>query len=146
MALDTLFFDLKINDLTDKQIESIKKKLSNLGVEMDISSLKKQLDSLSSKTNKVKIEADTKEAENSVKGLKKQLEGMSVPSIKIDNRDNNTIKLIKENLEVAWQKAIYLENELKSFLRINTKVKTIYNFLDIEKIEKYEKEKRIIHI
>ena len=108
MALDTLFFDLKINDLTDKQIESIKKKLSNLGVEMDISSLKKQLDSLSSKTNKVKIEADTKEAENSVKGLKKQLEGMSVPSIKIDNRDNDTIKLIKENLEVAWQKAIYL--------------------------------------
>ena len=33
MALDTLFFDLKINDLTDKQIESIKKKLSDLGVD-----------------------------------------------------------------------------------------------------------------
>ena len=120
MALDTLFFDLKINDLTDKQIESIKKKLSNLGVEMDISSLKKQLDSLSSKTNKVKIEADTKEAENSVKGLKKQLEGMSVPSIKIDNRDNDTIKLIKENLEVAWQKAIYLENELKGITGVKS--------------------------
>ena len=35
-ALDTLFFDLKINDLTDEQLTSIKKKLSDLGVETNI--------------------------------------------------------------------------------------------------------------
>ncbi|MBP8934178.1 MAG: hypothetical protein KBG68_00530 [Prevotella sp.] len=35
-ALDTLFFDLKINDLTDEQLTSIKKKLSDLGVEANI--------------------------------------------------------------------------------------------------------------
>ena len=54
--------------------------------------------------------------------------------------------LFYKRLDQIITPAKYLENELQSFFGINTKVNTIYNFLDIEKIEIYEKEKRIIHI
>ncbi|QOG12080.1 glycosyltransferase [Arcobacter sp. FWKO B] len=59
-------------------------------------------------------------------------------------------KLFYRKLDMIITPARYLENELQDFFGIDAKVNTIYNFLDIQKIEIYKKEKRdkkrIIHI
>jgi hypothetical protein len=152
MALDTLFFDLKINDMTDEQIKAIKSRLEKqLGANLDIG---KQIQQSVNKGGgiKVKVGANTEAAEaairrmtellekgnlskteiNELNAITKALKSVSsaaektkkdvqkvaeetsnVHTIKIDNRDSNVINLLKNNLEVAWQKAIALENELK---------------------------------
>lgn len=94
-ALDTLFFDLKINDLTDEQLTSIKKKLSNLGVELDVSGIKNQLESLLGKNTKIKIVADTKDAEESISRLQK---------ISINNSgQSDAVNIIKDNINKLKQ-------------------------------------------
>jgi hypothetical protein len=150
MALDTLFFDLKINDMTDEQIKAIKSRLEKqLGANLDIG---KQIQQSVNKGGgvKVKVGADTTVVEASLRRIKEIMnqpsmtaadrnemlalskviknvsaektkkdvqkvaeETSNVHTIKIDNRDSNVINLLKNNLEVAWQKAIALENELK---------------------------------
>ncbi len=59
-------------------------------------------------------------------------------------------KLFYKRLDQIITPAKYLENELQYFFGIDAKVNTIYNFLDIEKIDTHKKEKRnkkrIIHI
>lgn len=151
-ALDTLFFDLKLNDLTDEQMKTIKSRLEKqLGLNLDLG---KQIEQSVNKGGgiKVKVGANTEAAEaairrmtellekgnlskteiNELNAITKALKSVSsaaektkkdvqkvaeetsnVHTIKIDNRDSNVINLLKNNLEVAWQKAIALENELK---------------------------------
>ena len=63
MALDTLFFDLKINDMTDEQIKAIKSRLEKqLGANLDIG---KQIQQSVERTGstKLKIGADTSAAD-----------------------------------------------------------------------------------
>ena len=73
MALDTLFFDLKINDLTDKQIESIKKKLSDLGVD-----------------TKFKIDVDKNKITSSIKdAIKNNSVDWSVVTASLDRIDSS---------------------------------------------------------
>jgi len=69
-ALDTLFFDLKINDLTDAQIESIKSKLENIGVKVKIIVDQEQLNNISKQGGaKIRIDADTQPAEIAIKKI-----------------------------------------------------------------------------
>ena len=65
-TLDTLYFDLKINDLTDAQIKALKAKLErDLGTSLDIG---KNLEkSLNNANIKVKIGADTSVLESSIR-------------------------------------------------------------------------------
>lgn len=68
MALDTLYFDLKINDLTDEQIKAIRSRLEKeLGQSVDIGKYVKQ--SIDKTDTKIKIVADTGAAEAALERL-----------------------------------------------------------------------------
>ena len=68
MALDTLYFDLKINDLTDEQIKAIRSRLEKeLGQSVDIGKYVKQ--SIDKTDTKIKIVADTGAAEVALERL-----------------------------------------------------------------------------
>ena len=153
-ALDTLYFDLKINDLTGEQMKAIKSRLSNelkmnldigkdiqraigntntnIKIGADISAVelavkrimelvskgdlsKNQISELTAITNAIKVlRQEAQKANNELKNTKVGDSPSSyVSNIKIDNRDGNIINSIKDKLEIAWQKAIALENELK---------------------------------
>ena len=67
-ALDTLYFDLKINDLTDEQIKAIRSRLEKeLGQSVDIGKYVKQ--SIDKTDTKIKIVADTGAAEAALERL-----------------------------------------------------------------------------
>ena len=69
-ALDTLYFDLKINDLTDEQMKAIKARLEkSLGTNIDIG---KQIEKSAGKAEsvKVKIGADTSAVEDALSKVK----------------------------------------------------------------------------
>ena len=77
MALDTLFFDLKINDMTDEQMKTIKSRLEKqLGLNLDLG---KQIEQSVNKGGgvKVKVGADTTVVEASLRRIK---EIMNQPS------------------------------------------------------------------
>ena len=68
-ALDTLYFNLKINDLTESQMKAIKSRLEKeLGQGLDIGKNIKQ--SIDNANVKVKIGADTSVVEGAVRRIK----------------------------------------------------------------------------
>jgi hypothetical protein len=84
MALDTLFFDLKINDMTDEQIKAIKSRLEKqLGLNLDLG---KQIEQSVNKGGgvKVKVGADTTVVEASLRRIK---EIMNQPSMTAADRN-----------------------------------------------------------
>jgi hypothetical protein len=81
-ALDTLYFDLKINDLTESQMKAIKSRLEKeLGQGLDIGKNIKQ--SIDNANVKVKIGADTSVVEGAIKRIK---ELMNQPSMSASDR------------------------------------------------------------
>ena len=84
MALDTLFFDLKINDMTDEQMKAIKSRLEKqLGLNLDLG---KQIEQSVNKGGgvKVKVGADTTVVEASLRRIK---EIMNQPSMTAADRN-----------------------------------------------------------
>ena len=78
MALDTLFFDLKINDMTDEQIKAIKSRLEKqLGANLDIG---KQIQQSVERANgtKIKIGADMSLVEGAVRRIKELMNQSSL--------------------------------------------------------------------
>lgn len=81
-ALDTLYFDLKINDLTESQMKAIKSRLEKeLGQGLDIGKNIKQ--SIDNANVKVKIGADTSVVEGAIKRVK---ELMNQPSMSASDK------------------------------------------------------------
>lgn len=76
-ALDTLYFDLKINDLTGEQIEKVKNNLKTLGASIDLGKLGNG-DGL-----KLKVSADTSAAEAAIERIRQLVSkgGMSSTEI-----------------------------------------------------------------
>src|SRR5574344_10622 len=84
MALDTLFFDLKINDMTDEQMKAIKSRLEKqLGLNLDLG---KQIEQSVNKGGgvKVRVGADTTVVEASLRRIK---EIMNQPSMTAADRN-----------------------------------------------------------
>ena len=95
MALDTLFFDLKINDMTDEQIKAIKSRLEKqLGANLDIG---KQIQQSVERTGstKLKIGADTSAAEAALKRITELLSNPTGSRNEISEL-NALVKTLKE--------------------------------------------------
>ena len=81
-ALDTLFFDLKINDMTESQMKEIKSRLEKeLGLNLNIGKQIQQ--SVENANLKVKIGADTSVVEGAIRRIK---ELMNQPSMYASER------------------------------------------------------------
>lgn len=95
MALNTLFFDLKINDMTDEQIKAIKSRLEKqLGANLDIG---KQIQQSVERTGstKLKIGADTSAAEAALKRITELLSNPTGSRNEISEL-NALVKTLKE--------------------------------------------------
>lgn len=94
-GLDTLWFDLKINDMTESQIKEIKTRIEkDLGHSLDIG---KNIEHAVNNTNlKVKIGADTSVVEASIRRLKELLSQGSLSSS--ERAEMTTLSKVVKNL------------------------------------------------
>lgn len=93
-ALDTLFFDLKLNDLTDEQMKTIKSRLEKqLGLNLDLG---KQIEQSVNKGGgiKVKVGANTEAAEAAIRRMTELLEKGNLSKTEI-NELNAITKALK---------------------------------------------------
>ena len=134
-ALDTLFFDLKLNDLTDEQMKTIKSRLEKqLGLNLDLG---KQIEQSVNKGGgiKVKVGANTEAAEAAIRRMTELLEKGNLSKTEINelNAITKALKSVSSAAEKAKKDVQKVAEETSNVhtIKIDNRDSNVINLTDV---------------